>query len=75
MLSEDFKHKNPHYTIAVYWAQLCFGKIKRKYKSKTLFISKDYLIKKVKRQIFCLCIRDKFSSKFENSGTHPTLDP
>ena len=56
--SEDLKHKNPHDTIAIYWAQLCFGKINRKYKSKTLFISKDYLIKKVKRQIFCICIRD-----------------
>ena len=44
--SEDLKHKNRHDTIAIHWAQLCYRKIKRKYKRKTLFISKDYLILK-----------------------------
>ena len=27
VFSEDLKHKNPHDTKAIYWTQLCFGKI------------------------------------------------
>ena len=38
--SEDLKHKNPHDTIAIYWAQLCYRKLKGNIREKHCLFQK-----------------------------------